>query len=83
TGFTPSEKAAIIFYYMKGGDTMKETQYMPTEKEMINNLIDYYSNLQRIKTSTDSQKEVEYQIRLVKAKLESFGIITSNLDINK
>ncbi|MCD8151727.1 MAG: hypothetical protein LUD71_01350 [Clostridiales bacterium] len=56
---------------------------MPTEKEMINNLIDYYSNLQRIKTSTDSQKEVEYQIRLVKAKLESFGIITSNLDINK
>lgn len=62
---------------------MKETKYMPTEKEMINNLIDYYSNLQRIKTSTDSQKEVEYQIRLVKAKLESFGIITSNLDINK
>ncbi|MCD8232160.1 MAG: hypothetical protein LUD14_10215 [Clostridiales bacterium] len=62
---------------------MKENTYMPTEKEMISNLIDYYSNLQRIKESEDSQKEVDYQIRLVKAKLESFGIITSSIDINK
>ena len=55
---------------------------MPTEKEMINNLIDTYTSLQRIKTATDTQKELEYQIKVLKAKLESYGIITTELDIN-
>ena len=51
------------------------------EKEMINNLIDTYTNLQRIKKSDNAEKELEYQLRILKAKLESFGIITSELDI--
>jgi len=55
---------------------------MPTEKEMINNLIDSYTNLQRIKKSDNIEKEIDYQIRVLKAKLESFGIITSSLDID-
>lgn len=54
---------------------------MPSDKEMINNLIDVYSNLQRIKKAADTEKELEYQIALVKAKLESFGIVTENLDM--
>ncbi len=54
---------------------------MPSDKEMINNLIDTYSNLQRIKNADDLKKELEYQLTLVKAKLESFGIVTSDLDI--
>ena len=52
------------------------------EKEMINNLIDKYTDLQRIKKSDNIEKEVDYQLRLTKAKLESFGIITSELDMN-
>lgn len=56
---------------------------MPGDKGMINNLIDVYSNLQRIKNADDAQKELEYQLTLVKAKLESFGIVTSELDIIK
>lgn len=52
-----------------------------SDKEMINNLIDTYSNLQRIKNAADTQKELEYQLTLVKAKLEFFGIVTSELDI--
>lgn len=56
--------------------------FIPTEKEMINNLIDCYASLQRIKTASDSQKELDYQIRILKIKLESFGIVTSDLDIN-
>ena len=52
------------------------------EKEMIDKLIDKYTDLQRIKQSDDPQKEVEYQLRVAKAKLESFGIITSDLEIN-
>ena len=55
---------------------------MPTEKEMINNLIDAYTSLQRINTAQDTQKELDYQIKVLKAKLESFGIITTELDIN-
>ena len=52
------------------------------EKEMINNLIDKYADLQRIKKSDNIEKEVDYQLCLTKAKLESFGIITSELDMN-
>lgn len=51
------------------------------EKEMIEKLIDKYTDLQRIKTAADPQKEVEYQIAVTKAKLESCGIVTSELDI--
>lgn len=54
---------------------------MPSDKEMINNLIDNYTSLQRIKKAEDAEKELEYQIRILKAKLESFGIITSELDL--
>lgn len=52
------------------------------EKEMINNLIDNYTSLQRIKKAENSEKEIDYQIRILKAKLESFGIITSKLEMN-
>ena len=56
-------------------------EYMPTEKEMINNLIDKFTDLQRIKKSPNLEKEVDYQIKVTKAKLESFGIITEDLEI--
>ena len=56
--------------------------YMPTEKEMINNLIDKYTDLQRIKKAEKLEKEVDYQLKVTKAKLESFGIITSDLEMN-
>ena len=51
------------------------------DKEIINVLIDNYTNLQRIKTATDTQKELEYQLSVLKAKLESFGIMTTDIDI--
>lgn len=54
---------------------------MPSDKEMINNLIDIYTNLQRIKKSDDIQKELDYQLAITKAKLESFGIPLENLEI--
>lgn len=54
---------------------------MPSDKEMINNLIDNYTSLQRIKKSEDTEKELDYQIKILKAKLESFGIMTTDLDL--
>lgn len=56
---------------------------MLSDKEMINNLIDVYSNLQRIKNADNLEKELDYQLTLVRAKLKSFGIVTSDLDIKK
>ena len=54
---------------------------MPTEKEMINNLIDKFTDLQRISKSSDLEKELNYQLKITKAKLESFGIPTEDLEI--
>ena len=56
-------------------------EYMPTEKEMITSLIDKFTDLQRIKKSPDLEKEVDYQLKITKAKLESFGIITEDLEL--
>ena len=53
---------------------------MPSDKEMINNLIDNYTSLQRIKKADDTEKELDYQLRILKVKLESFGIVTTDLD---
>lgn len=55
---------------------------LPTEKEMVTNLIDKYTDLQRLKKAPDLEKELDYQIKITKAKLESCGIITTNLDID-
>ena len=49
--------------------------------EQINMLIDIYINLQRIKTAPDRDKEIDYQIKAAKVKLEASGIATEGLDI--
>ena len=46
-----------------------------TEKEQIAILIDQYTDLQRIKAAENKEKEVEYQIKTTKAKLEAMGIV--------
>lgn len=53
------------------------------EKEMVKELIDEFTNLQRIKNAENPEKEVDYQLKIVKAKLESCGIVTSDLEIKK
>lgn len=52
-----------------------------TEKEQIAILIDQYTDLQRIKTAVDKEKEVNYQLRATKAKLEAMGIVTEDLNL--
>ena len=58
------------------------SDYLPSEKEMINNLIDNYISLQRIKNAENAEKEINYQLKILKAKLESFGIITTDLELD-
>ena len=51
-----------------------------SDKELVTMLIDMYTNLQRILASDDMRDEAEYQLKMVKAKLEAMGIVTSKLD---
>ena len=53
------------------------------DKELTLNLIDSFAILQRIVNSSDSKKEAEYQLQLIKAKLEAMGIVTSELHIGE
>ena len=52
-----------------------------SEKELVTILIDHYADLQRILKSDDSTKEAEYQLKIIKKKLELMGIITSDLNM--
>lgn len=52
------------------------------DKELAAMLIDSYANLQRILSSDQPKEEAEYQLRLVSAKLEAMGIVTTKLDKN-
>lgn len=52
-----------------------------TEKEQIAILIDQYTDLQRIKAAENKEREIEYQIKTTKAKLEAMGIVTEDLNI--
>lgn len=62
------------------GPLWKEVDAM-TEKEQMTMLIDNYTDLQRIKSAADKDKEIEYQIKVVKAKLEALGVVTEDLEI--
>lgn len=60
----------------------EEVNDMPSDKEKRDLLIDEYTRLQRIKAATDRDKEIEYQLAVVKTKLEGYSVITEDLDIH-
>lgn len=55
-----------------------------TEKELIAITIDTYMNLQRIKkeNGTQENKELDYQLKGVVAKLSSMGVNVEDLTMN-
>ena len=59
-------------------------EYMPRDKEMINNLIDLYSILQQIKQSNGNpaNKTLDYQIKFTTAKLSSMGVNVEDITLN-
>lgn len=40
---------------------------MPSDKGMIHNLIDSYTSLQRIKKAEDTERELDYQLKILRA----------------
>ena len=59
-----------------GGERMDE--YM-TEAEQKAAYIEEFTKLQRIKAAPDRDEEINYQIKTVKAKLESMGVNVEDL----
>lgn len=53
------------------------------DQELTAFLIDEYMNLQRILVSNDRDTEINYQLKGVKSKLKSMGIVTTDLDLEK
>lgn len=53
-----------------------------TEKEQATILMDKFIDLQRIKAAQDRDKEILYQLKTTKAKLEALGIVTEDLTID-
>lgn len=50
-----------------------------TEAEQKAAYIEEFTKLQRIKTAPDRDEEINYQIKTVKAKLESMGVNVEDL----
>ena len=53
-----------------------------SDREIIERLIEKYTDLQRIMKASDPQKEMENQKRIMEAKLQAFGIVTEDLQID-
>lgn len=53
------------------------------EKELKDQVIKEFVNLQRVKTATDRDAEIAYQENVLKARMQSLGIATENLELTK
>ena len=53
------------------------------ELELKEQAIKEFVNIQRLKAAEDINKELEYQERILKARLQALGIPTENLEIKR
>ncbi len=51
------------------------------EKELKDQIIKEYVNLQRVKSALDRDAEIAYQERVLKARMQSLGIPTDELEL--
>lgn len=52
-----------------------------TEKELKDQIIKEYVNLQRVKKAVNRDAEIEYQERILRARMQSLDILTEDLDL--
>ena len=51
------------------------------DKELKDQVIREFVNLQRVKNAQDRDREIEYQERILKTRLQSLGIPTEDLEM--
>lgn len=52
------------------------------DKELRDQIIKEFVNLQRIKSAKDKDAEIAYQEKVLKTRMQSFGIPTEDLEIH-
>lgn len=52
-----------------------------SEKELKDQVIKEFANLQRVKTAKDRDAEIAYQEKVLRARMQSLGIATEDLEI--
>lgn len=75
----PLQGTKNLLYYKQEVSEVNEMN----DNELKSVLIDKYADLQRIKSAPDKEKELDYQIRVLNAKLESMGVVTTDLNIDE
>lgn len=63
---------------MEKGENMGEEM---NELELKEQAIKEFVNLQRLKNAADKDKEIEYQEKILKTRLQALGIPTEDLEI--
>lgn len=63
----------------KGGEYMAADEM--NEKELKDQVIKEFVNLQRVKSAKDRDAEIEYQEKILKTRMQSLGIPTEDLEI--
>lgn len=53
-----------------------------SDRELIREMVDQYTNLQRIKKADDPQKEISNQMKALEVKLQAFGIVTQDIQLD-
>ncbi len=51
------------------------------EKELKDQIIKEFVNLQRVKSAVDSDAEIAYQEKVLKVRMQSLGVSTEELEI--
>ena len=51
------------------------------EKELIDQIITRFESLQRIKSAVDRDAEIAYQEKLLRTRMQSFGIVIEDLEL--
>jgi len=51
------------------------------EKELKDQIITEFVNLQRVKSAADRDAEIAYQEKVLRVRMQSFGIATEDLEI--
>ena len=61
---------------------LQEVGYAMDDRELIREMVDHYTNLQRIKNADDPQKEISNQMKALEVKLQAFGIATEDIQFD-
>ena len=67
---------------VKRNSRRDERMGIMAKEELVNQIIEEYTKIQRIIKAPDQQKEIENQKRILEAKLQAFGVVTEKLEID-